>query len=186
MLKKSIILITLVITGRFVYAETNGLYVGGGAGYGSQELSAYGSSTSLSSIALRAIIGYQLFSFIGAEVGYTYINPASNWNNLGAPSSTIYDIAILPGLPIPLTPVTFYGRFGIDAVSANLNTQWSDQIISKMTNNIEWGYGVKVDIPFTSVFLKAEYINFGNVTNNSNSNVNVKPSVAILEAGYVF
>ena len=38
-----------------------------------------------------------------------------------------------------------------------------------MAANFEWGLGVKVNIPATRVFVRAEYINYGSTTNNGNS-----------------
>ena len=114
------------------------------------------------------------------------MSQADSWNNLGNPSTTIYDIAITPGIPIPILPLTVYGRLGFDAVSANLNTGWSSQLISTMNGGIEWGGGLKLDIPATNVFIRAEYINYGSVPNNSNSNVTVNPSAVMLDAAYVF
>ncbi|HLX54321.1 MAG TPA: outer membrane beta-barrel protein, partial [Aquella sp.] len=102
------------------FADLSGLFVGGGLGYGTQSVSAFGSSTTLGTPSIKAFVGYQMADWIGAEAGYTYITQASNWNNLGAPSTTVYDLAFTPGFPIPATPVTIYGRVGIDAVSPNL------------------------------------------------------------------
>ena len=167
-------------------ADSTGLYLGGGLGYGMQSLTSAGTTGTQSSTVFRAFVGYQMFSFLGAEAGYTYFTQGSNWNNLGNPSSTVYDVAITPGLSIPLTPLTVYGRLGLDAVSANLNTGWSGQLVNNMSSQLELGGGIKFSIPATNVFIRAEYINFGGVTNNSNSNVNVTPSVVMLDAAYVF
>lgn len=185
MKKKVISLLPLLIIGK-VFASSTGLYLGGGLGYGMQNLSSMGNSSVQTSAAVRAFIGYQIFSFLDAEAGYTYISDGSNWNNLGSPSATIYDLSVEPGIGIPLTPITFFGRVGVDAISANLNTGWSNQLLNNMNGSFEWGGGIKLDIPLTNVFIRAEYINFGGVTNNNNSSVNVTPSVVMVDAAYVF
>lgn len=183
---KKIIVTVLVLVTAPSFAAPTGFYVGGGLGYAMQNLTADGSSSVQTSTGVRAFAGYQMFSFLGAEAGYTYLSQADNWNNLGNPSTTIYDIAITPGIPIPILPLTVYGRLGFDAVSANLNTGWSSQLISTMNGGVEWGGGLKLDIPATNVFIRAEYINYGSVPNNSNSNVTVNPSAVMLDAAYVF
>jgi hypothetical protein len=177
--------IFLSISG-FAFADLSGLFVGGGLGYGMQSISAYGNSSTPGTPAIKAFVGYQMADWIGAEAGYTYITQAGNWNNLGDPSSTVYDIAFTPGFSIPATPVTIYGRLGIDAISPNLNSAWYSQIFSSVTANFEWGLGVKVNIPATRVFVRAEYINYGSATSNSNSAMSVTPSVILINAAYVF
>ncbi|MCC2644358.1 MAG: hypothetical protein K0R49_399 [Burkholderiales bacterium] len=173
-------------TSSLAFADLSGLYAGGGLGYGMQGISAYGNSSNAGSPAIKAFAGYQLTDWIGAEAGYTYITQASNWNNLGAPSTTVYDIAATPGFSIPLTPVTIYARLGIDAVSSNLDSAWYNQIFNTVKANFEWGLGLKVNIPATRVFVRAEYINYGSVTNNSNSGMSTTPSVFLINAAYVF
>lgn len=172
--------------GSFAFADLSGLFVGGGLGYGMQSISGYGNDSTPGSPALKAFVGYQMADWIGAEAGYTYISQASNWNNLGAPSTTVYDLAFTPGFSIPVTPVTIYARLGIDAVSPNLGSSWYNQFFSSMAANFEWGLGVKVNIPATRVFVRAEYINYGSTTNNSNSGLSVTPSVLLINAAYVF
>jgi len=168
------------------FADLSGLYLGGGLGYGMQNIAANGSSENPGSPTLKGFVGYQLMDWIGAEAGYTYITQANNWNNLGGPSTTIYDLALLPGFSIPLTPVTLYARLGIDAVSSNLNSEWYNQVFSSMTPAFEWGLGVKVNIPLSRVFVRAEYINYGGAQNNNYSNMSVNPSVILINAAYVF
>ena len=90
------------------------------------------------------------------------------------------------GFSLPIAPITIYGRLGIDSVSANLNSQWANQLLGNSAANFEWGGGVKVDIPGTRTFIRAEYINFGSVINNNNSTVTTQPSVIMLTAAYVF
>ena len=184
-MKKLYFILSLGIC-KLTYADLSGLYLGGGIGYGMQSLSALGNSGTPGTPAVRAFFGYQFADWIGAEAGYTYISQASNWNNLGNPSATIYDLSFTPGFTIPLTPVTLYGRFGIDAVSSNLNSNIFGQMFSSVTANFEWGAGLKVNIPATRVFIRAEYINFGSVTNSNNSNLSVTPSTIMLTAAYVF
>ncbi len=169
-----------------VFADNTGIYLGGGIGYGSQYLTTNGINTTTGTPSLRAFTGFQFADWIDAEMGYTYITQGQTWNNIGAPSATIYDISFTPGFSIPLTPVTIYGRVGIDAVSANLNSGWSNQLFGNSNANFVWGGGVKVNILGTRTFLRAEYINFGNTVNNNNSTVITQPSVVMLTAAYVF
>ena len=169
-----------------VFADTTGIYLGGGIGYGSQNLSTTGAVYNTGTPSLRAIVGYQFANWIGAEMGYTYITQGNNVGGIGAPSTTVYDLAFTPGFSLPIAPVTIYGRFGIDALSGNLNSSWSNQLFGNANANFEWGGGVKVDIPGTRTFVRAEYINFGSVINNNNSNVTTQPSVIMLTAAYVF
>ncbi|MCC2625097.1 MAG: hypothetical protein K0R14_970 [Burkholderiales bacterium] len=176
----------LLSTGSLAFADLTGLFVGGGLGYGMQGISAYGNSSTPGTPALKGFVGYQMADWVGAEAGYTYISQSGNWNGLGNPSSTIYDIAFTPGFSIPATPVTIYGRLGVDGVSSNLNSSWYNQIFSSITANFEWGLGVKVNIPTTRVFVRAEYINYGSATNNNNSGMSVTPSVLMINAAYVF
>jgi hypothetical protein len=171
---------------KLAYADLSGVYVGGGLGYGIQSLTALGNSSTIGTPAIRAIVGYQFADWIGAEAGYTYITQANNWNNLGNPSVTVYDLAFTPGFTIPATPVSLYARLGIDAISANLNSNVFSQMFSSVTANFEWGAGVKVNIPATRVFIRAEYINFSSVANSNNRNISVTPSVIMLNAAYVF
>jgi hypothetical protein len=177
--------IFLSISG-YAFADLSGVYVGGGVGYGSQYLVANGNNETTGTPALKAFVGYQVNDWIGVEGGYTYITQASNWNNLGAPSTTVYDIAFTPGFAIPATPVAIYARLGIDAISPNLNSAWYSQVFSSMSAQFEWGLGVKVNIPATRVFVRAEYIDYGSAQNNTYSNMTVRPSVFMLNAAYVF
>lgn len=168
------------------FADLSGLYLGGGLGYGIQGIAANGGSENPGTPALKAFVGYQLFDWIGAEAGYTYITQAGNWNNLGGVSTTIYDIAVLPGFSLPATPVTIYGRLGLDTISPNLNSSWYSQLISPMSANFEWGIGVKVNIPLSRVFVRAEYIDYGSAQNNNYSAMSVRPGVVLINAAYVF
>lgn len=185
---KKISLLLLSLGSSIAFADVSGLYLGGGLGYGYQNLSTAGTNASFGTPSIRLIGGYQFANWVGVELGYTYISQANNWNEIGAPSTTIYDLAFTPGftLPISAAPVTIYSRLGIDGVSANLNSGWYNQVFSNLQANFEWGLGVKLDIPDTRTFVRAEYINFGSVTNNSNSSVTTQPSVAMITAGYVF
>jgi hypothetical protein len=178
--------LTSLLVASSVYADVSGIYVGGGIGYGNQELSQNGEKSTFGTPAFRAFSGYQFANWVGAELGYTYISQGNNWNNLGNPSTTIYDLSFTPGFTLPNTPVTIFTRLGIDGVSANLNSSWYNQVVSNLQANFIWGLGVKVDIPNTRTFVRAEYMNFGSATNNSNSSVSVQPSAAMITAGYVF
>lgn len=175
-----------ITNGSLCLADTTGLYIGGGAGYGIQDLSLLKANTTQQSPALRGFIGYQFASWIDVEAGYTYISQSTNWNNLGNPSVTIYDLAFMPGFTLPLSPVTIYTRLGVDTISANLNSGWYNQIVSTYMNDFEWGLGVKIELPETRTFIRAEYINYGTAVNNSNNNLSVSPSVIMLNAGYIF
>ena len=183
---KKISIIILSLVGSVAFADATGIYLGGGIGYGAQNLITSGTTYNAGTPSIRAIVGYQFASWIGAEMGYTYLTQGQNLDGIGAPSSTIYDLAFTPGFSLPIAPVTIYGRFGIDSVSANLNSAWANQLLGNSVANFEWGGGVKVDIPGTRTFVRAEYINFGSVINNNNSSVTTQPSVVMLTAGYVF
>ena len=170
-----------------VFADVTGPYLGGGIGYGLQNLSIYNmSNTPTGTPLIRVFGGYQFASWVGAELGYTYITQATNWNNLGNASTTIYDFSFTPGFTIPVTPVTIYSRLGIDAVSANLNSSFYNQIVSNMSASFIWGAGVKLDIPGTHAFIRGEYINYGSGINNNNSSLTTAPSALMLTAAYVF
>lgn len=183
---KKISLLLLSLCSSFAFADASGFYLGGGLGYGSQDLSLYGNNASFGTPSVRAFAGYQLTSWIGAEVGYTYISQANNWNNLGAPSTTIYDLSFTPGISLPIVPLTIYARLGIDGVSANMNSNVFNQVFSNLQGNFEWGGGLRLDVPGTKAFVRGEYINFGSVPNNSNSHITVQPSVVMITAGYIF
>lgn len=176
----------LLLISSCAFGDLSGFFVGGGVGYGLQGVAVNGSSENPGTPALKIFVGYQMADWIGAEAGYTYITQANNFNNLGAPSTTVYDIAFTPGFSIPATPVTIYGRLGIDAISSNLNSAWYNQVFSSMTANFEWGLGLKVNIPATRVFVRAEYIDYGSASNNTYSNMSVRPSVFLVNAAYVF
>lgn len=183
---KNIYTILLAVLVSNSIASTTGLYLGGGLGYGMQDLTMNGGASVQASPTIRGFVGYQFASFLGAEAGYTYISQGQSWNNLGPASTTVYDLAITPGFEIPLTPVSLYARLGVDAISPNLSSNWYNQFFSNMTGNFEWGAGVKVDIPITSVFVRLEYTNYGGASNNNNSNLNVTPSTVMVNAAYVF
>jgi hypothetical protein len=184
-MKKSLILLSSIATFNICYA-VNGVYIGGGIGSGMQELTMNSNKAYDNTPAVRAFVGYQFISFIGAELGYTYITQGQNFNNYGNPSTTIYDLSILPAIPLPLVPLTLFGRVGINSVSANMNSSWYNQIFSNSNANFEWGLGLKLDIPTTNFFARAEYIAFNPTTNNNNGLITVNPSVGLLSIGYVF
>jgi hypothetical protein len=75
---------------------------------------------------------------------------------------------------------------GVDATSANLNSSWYNQIISSINTNFEWGGGIKINVVGTNAFVRAEYVNYGGVTNNNNSNLNNNASAVLLTAAYIF
>ncbi len=185
MKKLCYILFTLGICHQ-IFADISGIYVGGGLGYGMQSLSLDGASTTTGTPTLRTFVGYQFADWVGAELGYTYITQSGNWMNAGNPSTTVYDLAFTPGIVIPATPVSIYLRLGVDAVSANLNSSWYNQMFSNMTTSFEWGIGTKVNIPTTHAFIRLEYTNYGGVANNNNQNMSVTPSTVMINAAYVF
>ncbi len=168
------------------HASVSGWYLGGGLGAGFQNQSYQGQEQSNLNPALRAQVGYQFTDWVNAELGWNYITQSEVQNNLGTSSSTIYDFAFLPGFTLPATPVTIFVRLGIDAVSTNLNSSWYDQLLSNSKANFEYGAGVKVSIPFTRTWVRAEYINYGGMTNNNNGNLITTPSAILINAAYVF
>lgn len=184
---KKILLTLILISGTtLTFADATGIYIGGGIGYGNQELHLDGASTTFGTPAIRVISGYQFANWLGVELGYNYISQSTNWNNVGTPSTTIYDLSFTPGFSLPGLPLTIFGRAGIDGISANLNSSWYNQVISNVQSNFVWGGGLKIDIPFTRTFVRAEYMNFGSAINNNNSNLTVQPSAYMITAGYVF
>jgi hypothetical protein len=182
---KKIIIPFLTLWAAASYADS-GLFIGGGIGYGMQTNNFLNNSNTVGSPALRFQLGYQLADWLGAEVAWNYITQGSNWNNLGQPSSTIYDLAFTPGFTIPATPITTFVRLGISSVSTNFNNSWYNQVVSNSAADFEYGAGVKVSIPGTSTFVRAEYINYGNSQNNNNSSVTTSPAAVLIDAGYVF
>ena len=141
-MKKSLYCILFTLACSVSFADTTGVYFGGGAGYGVQNISLANTNGVTTSPTLRGFLGYQFASWIGVETGYTYISQSTNWNNLGNPSTTIYDLVFMPGYTIPLSPVTIYARLGVDSISSNLNTSWYNQVFSNMNDSFEWGFGV--------------------------------------------
>jgi hypothetical protein len=185
-MRKIIYGLFLSIGSSYAFADLSGIYVGGGLGYGLQTMSLDGVSNNPGTPTVRAFAGYQLFDWIGVEAGYTYITQSNNLSTVGPVSTTVYDLAFLPGFSIPLTPVTVYGRFGIDGISSNINSAWYNQMFSPLSANFEWGAGIKVNIPATRVFVRAEYTNYGATTNNGNPNLAITPNTFMLNAAYVF
>lgn len=186
-INKFILAFSLISTTAFADTDLdyNGFYVGGGIGYGIQNLSFNNSNSSSGSPSIRLMAGYEFASWIDGELGYTYISQSSNFNNLGIPSTTIYDLSFTPGITLPSYPVTLFVRLGINGVSNNLNSAFYNQIFSPLHAGFEYGLGVKVNIPGYT-FIRAEYINIGTYPNNDNSNINVHPSIFMIDAGYVF
>jgi hypothetical protein len=181
-------LVFIILAGSIAssYADISGWYVGGGLGAGFQNQSYQAQEQSNLSPALRAHVGYQFAGWVDAELGWNYITQSDTQANLGNSSSTIYDFAFLPGFTLPATPLTIFVRLGIDAVSTNLNSSWYNQLLSNSRANFEYGAGVKVSIPLTRTWIRAEYINYGGMTNNNNSNLITTPSALLINAAYVF
>jgi|GEM_PF-1809106 len=178
-------LTTITISQCFADTGVSGFYLGGGLGYGIQKQDYQNSSTSDGSLGLRIQLGYQFADWIGAELGYNYITEGSNWNNLGSPSSSIYDLGVTPGFIIPATPIGVFVRLGVNAVSPNLNSSFYNSSMNSSVN-FEYGAGVKIDLPETKTFIRAEYINYGGGPNNGNSGVLTTPSAILVDAAYVF
>jgi hypothetical protein len=185
MIKKIFIIIFITYGLNFCYAE-NGLYLGGGIGSGMQELNANSINGFSNTPAIRIFTGYQFISWFGAEVAYNYINQGSDFNNYGSPSTTIYDLSFTPGLPLTVLPLTIFSRIGINSVSTNMNSNWYNQVFSNSTANFEWGGGIKINIPASNFFVRAEYISFNPTKSNANSSISVNTSVALISAAYVF
>jgi len=183
---KKLLALTTIMVITSARADVSGIYLGGGVGYGNQELSQNGQKSTFGTPAIRLFTGYQFAQWVGAEFGYTYISQGDNTNGVGNPSTTVYDLSFTPGFTLPNTPVTIFTRLGIDGVSANLNSSWYNQVVSNLQANFVWGLGAKLDIPNSRTFVRAEYMNFGGVTNNNNSSVSVIPSAVMITGGYVF
>lgn len=181
-------LLALILTGLSfsALADVSGIYLGGGIGYGSQKNDYSSLSTTNGTPALRLQVGYQFASWIDAELGWNYITQTGNWQNFGNTSSTIYDLSFTPGFTIPATPVTIFARLGINSLSTNLNSSWYNQVVSNSSANFEYGLGVKVAIPLSNTFVRAEYINYGAAPNNGNSNLTTTVSSVLITAAYVF
>lgn len=183
-MKKLLVLLPLISTST-CFADISGFLLGGGLGYGIQQQSYQNNNVENSSLAYRIQFGYQIADWMGVELGYNYISQSSNWQNLGSPSSTIYDLSITPGFTIPATPIGIFARLGVAAVSTNLNSNMFNQSINSSAN-FEYGAGVKVSIPFTRVFIRGEYINYGGGPNNGNPAILTTPSAIMIDAAYVF
>lgn len=182
-------MLTLLLSGISLncLADASGVYLGGGLGYGMQTLSYINNTSSVqASPAMRLQVGYQFADWIDAEFGWNYLTQGGSWQNLAPASSTIYDLSFTPGFTLPATPITVFVRLGIDAVSTNLNSSWYNQIISNSSPNFEYGAGVKVAIPETRTFIRAEYINYGGSQNNNNNNLITTPTAIMIDAAYVF
>lgn len=183
MKKLMLALTTISITQCF--ADVSGFYLGGGLGYGMQKQDYQNNSNSDGSLGIRLQLGYQFADWIDAELGYNYITEGSNWNNLGSPSSSIYDLSVTPGFTLPGTPLGVFVRLGIDAVSPNLNSSFYNSSMNSSVN-FEYGAGVKFNLPEARTFIRAEYINYGGGPNNGNSGILTTPSAIMIDAGYVF
>jgi hypothetical protein len=164
----------------------NGVYIGGGFGSGMQDISVDNQKAYSNTPSIRLYTGYQFISWLGAEIGYNYITQGGNTFNYGHPSTTVYDLSITPGIPLPILPISLFGRVGINAVSSNMDSSWYNQIFSNSNANFEWGIGLKLDIPSTDFFARMEYIGFNPTINNNNSAITVNPSIGIISIGYVF
>lgn len=187
-MKKLVFLLLITIFAGSIFADSTGIYLGGGVGYGYEDISTAGVvSPSQNTTTIRAFVGYQLFSMLGIEGGYTYFTPGTNWDNMGQPSATIYDLSITPGYEIPMTQITVFGRLGLDATTAAFNDNWTNQLTPGTHYNFEWGGGLKFSLPITGLFVRAEYINYGSgTTMSNNTNVTIAPSTLLLDVGYVF
>lgn len=183
-MKKLILLLLGAVISSKLYAF--GLYAGGGGGIGYQNLSAPGNSQTQTSTAWRGFVGYDLFSLMGIEAGYTYFTHGSNLNNLGSPSATAYDLSVTPGFVIPLTQLTVFGRLGVDALSPGLGQSWGSQLGGPLQYNLEWGGGIKFSLPISSLFVRAEYINYGSAPATNNTHVSIAPSALLLDLGMGF
>ena len=185
MLKRKLSLSLLLSCSTIAFADT-GFYVGGGLGDGIQQQSFSSLNNTQNTLAGRAFAGFQLTNWIGGELGYNYISSGSDWNNLGAPSVTIFDASITPGISLPIIPVTIYGRVGVAATSSSLNSSWTGQFSDGKTANLEYGAGVRLNIPLTSLFARIDYINYGQVNTNGNSQLSNTPSAVLASIGYQF
>jgi hypothetical protein len=190
-MKKLLIIISIILS-PLATADDFGPYVGGGLGYSFNSLEASGStngslSASQNSAAIRGFAGFQFFSFLGVEAGYNYLTQSSSFGNYGQISSTIYDLSVLPGFSIPGIPIIIFGRLGIDANASSFNSDAMSQLTGDMNYNLEWGGGVRLDIPTTSLFVRGEYINYSSSTiSNNGANINIYPSVLMATLGYTF
>jgi OOP family OmpA-OmpF porin len=63
--------------------EKRGLFIGAGAGYGSQELSVSTANFQDNTTAWKGFVGYRLMKFIGFEAAYVDFGNASDTLNLG-------------------------------------------------------------------------------------------------------
>lgn len=186
-MKKRILMLLLPTS--IALADTdNGFYLGAGLGAGVLDVNTSSMSNYKDNTTYRFFAGYQIWSFLGAELGYTHMAPTS-FSNVNSLATQVFDASITPGIEIPLTPVTIYGRLGYAAINASSSNNALQT--SGTTYAGEWGAGVKVGIPFTGVFIRGEYINYGNMQNLTSPNGtfnggNVSPSAFLLSGGYVF
>ena len=78
------------IAGTVVRAdEKHGLYVGAGAGYGSQEFDISTESFKDNTTSWKAFVGYRFMRFIGAEAAYVDFGKASDSLNFGGGNENI-------------------------------------------------------------------------------------------------
>jgi len=184
---KTILSVSLVSLASSSFAGVSGPMLGGGMGVGIQSMTYNDNYKLYGSPSLHVFTGYQFADFIGVEAGYTYIGQvASSISGVSNVSSTIYDIAFTPGIPIPLSPFTIYGRLGVDAVSVNYGTNWANQMFNTASTNFELGAGVKMTIPFSRAIVRLEYVNYGASGTNGYNSLSVTPSVVALNAAYIF
>lgn len=183
---KKLLTTLLFFSSSVVFADVSGWYLGGGLAYATQSAS-YGDNTYDSQApAIRLQAGYQFGDWIDAELGWNYVMQSPTGIGSDNQSSTIYDLAILPGFTIPSTPLTVFVRLGIDAMSANMNNSWYNQLASNSRINFEYGAGVKWQIPDTHTMIRGQYISYGSDINNGNSNIDTSANAVLIDAAYIF
>jgi OOP family OmpA-OmpF porin len=81
--------LVLALAATFAHAdEKKGLYIGAGAGYGSQELSVSTGNFQDNTTAYKGFVGYRFMRFIGFEAAYVDFGNASDTLDFGGGTTT--------------------------------------------------------------------------------------------------
>lgn len=85
--------IVLALAATFAHAdEKKGLYIGAGAGYGSQELSVSTGDFKDNTTSYKGFIGYRFMRFIGIEAAYVDFGKANDTLDFGGGTTTSVDL----------------------------------------------------------------------------------------------
>jgi len=141
--------IVLALAATFAHAdEKKGLYIGAGAGYGSQELSVSTGNFKDNTTSFKGFIGYRFMRFIGFEAAYVDFGKASDTLDFGGGTTTDVDLktkgetAEITGT-IPLGSfLEIYGKAGY--LWWNAKASDSSNSDSNSGNDVVYGGGAKI------------------------------------------